>query len=92
MHFVQPATAMVPARPVAPSQCSVPGHSLLPGCFLGVCAANSSLLIKSESRAGELPTDRGNSQLAITHSPDPPLLISFEDGQLEYHLCVKERQ
>lgn len=67
MHFVQPATAMVPARPVGPNQCAVPGHSLLPGWF----EPNSSLIIKSESRAGELPPDRGHSQLPI------PAGISF---------------
>lgn len=37
MHFVQPATAMVPTRPVAPNQCAVPGHSLLPGWFERLC-------------------------------------------------------
>lgn len=37
MHFVQPATAMVPARPVAKKQWTVPGQCLLPGWFECLC-------------------------------------------------------
>lgn len=37
MHFVQPATAMVPARPVAKKQWTVPGQCLLPGWLECLC-------------------------------------------------------
>lgn len=62
MHFVQPATAMLPdvlqsARYLAPNRSTVAGHTV-PGRGVGLCCRNPSFIIKSENRDAELPTER----------------------------------